>query len=93
MTLPSKPGQIVALWVIAMISAGCATETKPAVPVQAVSIKADNFCPVMRRLRPPDGIPTWDLTDSQETIEYNRRLEAAVVAKCLASRPSSTPRS
>ena len=69
-----------------LLLAGCETP-QAAVPVQAVSIKADNFCPVMRRLRPPDGIPTWDVTDSKETIDYNRRLEAAVVAKCLASRP------
>jgi hypothetical protein len=69
-----------------LLLAGCESP-KAAVPIQAVSIKADNFCPVMRRLRPPDGIPTWDLTDSQETIDYNRRLEAVVVKKCLASRP------
>lgn len=60
---------------------GCASP-QAAVPVQSVTIKADNFCPVMRRLRPPDGIPTWDVTDSQETIDYNRRLEAVVIRKC-----------
>jgi len=94
MTLPSKPGQIFALLVIAIVSTGCESAPKPEVPVQAVSIKADTFCPVMRKLRPPDGIPTWDTADSQETIDYNRRLEAVVVKKCLASRPpanNSTP--
>ena len=55
-----------------------------AVPVQRVTIKSDSFCQVMRRLHPPDGIPTWDTVDSPETIDYNRRLEAVVVKKCLA---------
>lgn len=66
------------------LSVGLAACESPqaAVPVQPVSIKADTFCPVMRRLNPPDGIPTWDVTDSKETIDYNRRLEAAVLRKC-----------
>ena len=79
--------------VLSGLLAGCVSP-QVAVPVQAVSIKADTFCPVMRKLRPPDGIPTWDVADSQETIEYNRRLEAVVVKKCLASRsPASKPTS
>jgi len=85
--------KILTLILLGTTLVGCASP-QAAVPVQPVSIKADNFCPVMRRLRPPDGIPTWDLTDSKETIDYNRRLEAVVVKKCLASRPSannSTP--
>lgn len=86
-------GYILTLCAMGYMLAGCASP-QAEVPVQAVTIKADNFCPVMRRLRPPDGIPTWDVLDSQETIDYNRRLEAVVVKKCLASRPSannSTP--
>jgi hypothetical protein len=89
MTLPSKPSQIFVLWVISIISAGCATETKPEVPVQSVSIKSDSFCSVMRRLHPPHGIPTWDIAvDSAETVDYARKLEAVVVKKCLPPRKS-----
>ena len=87
MSIGSKPGQILAAGTIALISAGCELAPKPAVPVQPVSIKADTFCPVMRRLHPPHGIPTWDIAvDSAETVDYNRRLEAVVVKKCLPSR-------
>lgn len=79
------------LLVIAVSGALAACESpQTAVPVQPVSIKADNFCPVMRRLRPPDGIPTWDVLDSQQTIDYVRKLEAIVVKKCLPSRSTPT---
>ena len=81
----SKPSQILAALAISAFSTGCELAPKPDVPVQPVSIKADTFCPVMRRLNPPDGIPTWDVTDTKETIEYNRQLEAAVRAKCLTT--------
>jgi hypothetical protein len=74
--------RIVGLMALSAILAACESP-QTAVPVQGVSIKADTFCPGMRRLRPPDGIPTWDLTDSQETVDYNRKLEAVVVKKCL----------
>lgn len=81
------------MMVIALLSAGCESP-KPIVPIQPVTIKAETFCQVMRKLHPPDGIPTWDTVDSRDTIDYNRRLEAAVVKKCLASRRKpSTPTS
>lgn len=75
----------------AVIAAGCASP-EPKAPVQPVSIKADSFCPVMRRLNPPDGIPTWDTTDTNKTIEYVRRVEAAVVKNCLRTRSSPKPK-
>jgi hypothetical protein len=81
--------KILTLILLSAALAGCASPQE-AVPVQAVSIKADNFCPVMRRLRPPDGIPTWDVLDSQQTIDYVRKLEAIVVKKCLPSRSTPT---
>ncbi len=93
MILPSKPAQIFDLWVVSVISTGCAVDSKPAVPVQPVSIKADTFCPVMRRLHPPHGIPTWDIAvDSAETVDYARKLEAVVVQKCLPARSPVKPK-
>lgn len=73
----------------AIALSGCESP-KPTVPIQPVTIKAETFCAVMRRLRPPHGIPTWDVSDSRETIDYNRRLEGAVVKKCRASQPPQT---
>lgn len=91
MNLPSKPGQIFACWVIVIASTGCSATSPPNVPVQPVTIKSDSFCPVMRRLHPPHGIPTWDIAvDSAETVDYARKLEAVVVKKCLASQPKPT---
>lgn len=88
MTLRSKPGQIFAALVFAFVASGCATETKPDVPVQGVTIKSDSFCSVMRRLHPPHGIPTWDIAvDSAESVDYARKLEAVVVKKCLPRSP------
>lgn len=91
MSLPSKPGQIFGLLVIVVASTGCSAVPKPDVPVQPVTIKSDSFCPVMRRIHPPHGIPTWDIAvDSPETVDYARKLEAVVVKKCLASQPKPT---
>lgn len=66
--------------------AGCASPA-PVQP-QKVAIKADSFCHVMRRLNPPHGVPTWDTADSKETIEGNRRIEAAVAQKCRVTKPT-----
>lgn len=74
---------------VAIALAGCESP-KPTVPIQPVTIKAETFCAVMRRLHPPHGIPTWDVSDSRETLDYNRRLEGAVVKKCLASHQPKT---
>ena len=73
--------------------AGCELAPKPEVPVQRVTIKSDSFCQVMRKLNPPSGIPTWDVVDSRETSDSVRRLESAVVKKCLASRQPTKPTS
>src|SRR5690606_9875734 len=75
--LPRNLGNIALFGVIAAFTAGCESAPKPPVKAQPVSIKADSFCSVMKRLNPPDGIPTWDTTDTKETIDYNRRVEAA----------------
>lgn len=91
MNLLSKPSQIFGLLITAIASTGCSAVPTPDVPVQPVTIKSDSFCPVMRRLHPPHGIPTWDIAvDSAETVDYARKLEAVVVKKCLASQPKPT---
>jgi hypothetical protein len=83
-------GYILGVSAMGYILAGCASPA-PKTPIQPVSIKADSFCSVMRRLYPPDGISTWDTVDSAETIEHNRRLEAAVAKKCGVKRANDKP--
>ena len=64
---------------------GCAAP-QDAVPVQPVSIKADSFCDVMKRVLPPTGKPTWAVTDTQQTITEARRVGAAVDQNCGANK-------
>lgn len=71
--------------IIAFASVGCAQEppVAPVVPVQKVSIKAETFCEVMRKVNPKTGgYPVWDVTDGVETIESARRAEAAFKQRC-----------
>ena len=66
---------------IIAILGGCAQEPPPA-PVQPVRIVADGFCERMRAILPPNGKPTWDISDSPRTINDARRTGAAVDAAC-----------
>lgn len=72
----------------AMVSTGCA-DPQETVAVQAVAIKPDTFCDVMRGLYPPKGIPSWDTADTRPTIDSVRRIESAVVKTCV--RPATKP--
>ena len=64
---------------------GCA-DAQQAVPVQPVSIKADSFCDVMKRVLPPMGKPTWAVADTKQTITEARRVGAAVDTNCPVSK-------
>lgn len=76
---------VVPFGIILVVSTGCAQDPPPVpvVPVQPVTIKAESFCLVMRRVLPSSkGYPVWDITDSRETIDSARRLEAAFKRRC-----------
>jgi hypothetical protein len=62
--------------------AGCAQEPPPPVPIQPVTIVASTFCKTMREILPPDGKPSWDVTDTARSIEDDLKLERAVDSQC-----------
>lgn len=66
---------------VAAILTGCAQDA-PA-PVQTVTIKASDFCDIMRGTLPESaGKPTWDIGDTRRTIDDARKIGAAVDKRC-----------
>lgn len=80
----------VPLLALAAAADGCSTQGDPSVPVQPVSIKADTFCSVMKKVAPPSGKLTWSTRDTPETVYQIRRLDAVVDAKRCSSPPASS---
>ncbi len=81
-------GYIIALSVLGYSLGGCAS-TPPPEPVKPVTVKVvgSDFCPIMKAIRPPDGLMTWVPTDSVETIDGNRAVNAAVTKRCVSKQP------
>jgi hypothetical protein len=83
------------LWrfpIVAVLAlAGCAQEPPPPATVQPVTVVASSFCRTMKEILPPDGKPSWDVTDTPRSIEDDLKIERAVDAEC--SKKRSTNRS
>lgn len=78
----------VAICIIAGISSGCAS-TPPPEPVKPVTVRvtASDFCPIMRGISPPNGLLTWTPTDTPESIDGIRAVNAAVTRRCVSKKP------
>lgn len=68
---------------------GCAQEP-PAAPIAPVKIQvtSSDFCQIVKRAYGPNG-PTWDVSDTPETITGIRRLAASYRAKRCSPTPTS----
>ena len=78
---------IAGMLAIACSLAGCNPDPTP--HLQPVTIGASDFCEVMKIVSPPAGKPTWSIRDTPKTIHGNRRIAAAVDARCSTPKPKS----
>lgn len=75
---------VVSLAIVVFAQAGCANSPTPE-PVKPVTVRvtASDFCPIMKAVAPPAGTLTWVPTDSPETIDGVRAVNAAVIKRCV----------
>lgn len=76
--------------VICGLLSGCAQEP-PVVPVAPVKIQvtSSDFCQIIKRAYGPAG-PTWDVSDTPETITGIRRLAASFRSKRCNPSPATS---
>lgn len=88
--LYTKRWFVAAFCIIVTITTGCAS-TPPPETVKPVTVRvtASDFCPIMRAVAPPTGTLTWVPTDSPETIDGVRAVNAAVSKRCVQQKPNS----
>lgn len=81
---------IAGLAIAAFAQSGCANSpsTEPVKPV-TVRVTASDFCPIMRGVAPPSGLLTWTPTDTPESIDGIRAVNAAVSKRCIPRNHSS----
>lgn len=80
---------IVGLAMSAFAQSGCANSPNPEpVPPVTVRVTASDFCPIMRGIAPPNGLLTWTPTDTPESIDGIRAVNAAVTRRCVPKKPA-----
>ncbi len=79
---------LIGLAVAAFAQSGCANSPTPE-PVKPVTVRvtASDFCPIMRGVSPPNGLLTWAPTDTPESIDGIRAVNAAVTRRCVSKKP------
>tara|TARA_R110000868_G_scaffold88391_1_gene246410 strand:+ start:2229 stop:2516 length:288 start_codon:yes stop_codon:yes gene_type:complete len=82
---------VFAVCIVAKLSSGCASTPAPeTVKPVTVRVTASDFCPIMKAVAPPNGTLAWVPTDSPETIDGVRAVNAAVTSRCVPKKSTPT---